>query len=103
MPQVIVTEGAAEGLERCRKFLAAKAPDAARRAGQAIERQFLLLETFPDIGRPFPDMPELRELVIAFGDAGYVALYRHESADDTVYVLAFRHQNEAGYLNQPKP
>lgn len=97
MPQVIVTEGAAEGLERCRKFLAAKAPDAARRAGQAIERQFLLLETAPDIGRPFPEMPELRELVIAFGDSGYVALYRHEPAADAVYVLAFRHQKEAGY------
>jgi len=42
-------------------------------------------------------MPELRELVIAFGDSGYVALYRHEAADDVVYVLAFRHQKEAGY------
>ncbi len=97
MPQVIVTEGATEGLERCRKFLAAKAPDAARRAGQAIERQFLMLETVPDIGRPFPEMPELRELVIAFGDSGYVALYRHEPSADAVYVLAFRHQKEAGY------
>ena len=97
MPQVIVTQGAAEGLERCRKFLTAKAPEAAKRAGQAIERQFLLLETAPDIGRPFPEMPELRELVIAFGDSGYVAPYRHESADDAVYVLAFRHQKEAGY------
>ena len=97
MPQVIVTAGAAEGLERCRKFLAAKAPQAARRAGQAIERQFLLLETDPDIGRPFPEMPEFRELVIAFGDSGYVALYRHEPADDAVNVLAFRHQKEAGY------
>ena len=97
MPQVIVTEGAAEGLERCRRFLAAKTPEAAQRAGQAIERQFLLLETAPDIGRPFPEMPELRELVIAFGDSGYVALYRHEAADDVVYVLAFRHQKEAGY------
>ena len=96
MPQVIVTEGAADGLERCRRFLAVKTPDAARRAGQAIERQFLLLETAPDIGRPFPEMPELRELVIAFGDSGYVALYRHEPADDAVYVLAFRHQKEAG-------
>ena len=73
MPRLIITEGAAEGLERCRRFLAAKAPEAAQRAGQAIERQFLLLETAPDIGRPFPDMPELRELVIAFGDSGYVA------------------------------
>lgn len=97
MPQVVVTEGATEGLERCRKFLAAKAPEAARRAGQAIEQQFLLLETAPNMGRPLPEMPELRELVIAFGDSGYVALYRHEPADDTVYVLAFRHQKEAGY------
>jgi len=96
VPQVIVAEGAAEGLERCRSFLAVKAPDAARRAGQAIERQFLLLETAPDIGRPFHETPELRELVIAFGDSGYVALYRHEPAADAVYVLAFRHQKEAG-------
>jgi len=97
VPQVIVTEGASAGLERCRLFLQAKAPEAARRAGQAIERQFLLLETAPDIGRPFPEMPELRELVIAFGDSGYVALYHHELADDAVYILAFRHQKEAGY------
>ncbi len=97
MPQVIVTEDAAKGLERCRQFLTTKAPEAARRAGQAIEQQFLLLEALPDIGRPFPEMPELRELVIAFGDSGYVALYRHELADDAVYVLAFRHQKEAGY------
>lgn len=97
MPQVIVTERAAEGLERCRRFLSARVPEAARRAGEAIARQLLLLETAPDIGRPFPEILELRELVIAFGDSGYVALYRHEPADDAVYVLAFRHQKEAGY------
>ena len=100
MPQVIVTEGAAVGLERCRRFLAVKATEAARRAGQAIERQFLLLETAPDIGQPFPEMPELRELVIAFGDSGCVALCRHEAADAAVYVLAFRHQKEAGYSQE---
>jgi hypothetical protein len=42
-------------------------------------------------------MPELRELVIAFGDSGYVALYRREATDDAVYILAFRHQKEVGY------
>jgi hypothetical protein len=42
-------------------------------------------------------LPELRELVIPFGGSGYVALYRHEPADDAVYVLAFRHQKEAGF------
>jgi plasmid stabilization system protein ParE len=97
VPQVIVTESAVEGLERCRHFLTTKAPEAANRAGQIIERQFLLLEATPDIGRPLPNLPELRELVIPFGDSGYVALYRHEPTDNTVYVLAFRHQKEAGY------
>ncbi len=57
----------------------------------------MLLETAPDIGRPFPEMPELRELMIAFGDSGYAALYRHEPDDGAVYVLAFRHQKEAGH------
>jgi len=80
-----------------RRFLVAKFPEAAKRAGQAIERHFSMLETLPDMGRPFPDAPELRELVISFGDSGYVALYRHEPADNAVYVLAFRHQKEAGY------
>ena len=97
VPQVIVVEGAARGLERCRRFLAENNQPAARRAGQAIERQFAILETNPEAGRPFPESPELRELMIEFGGSGYVALYRHEPAADTVYVLAFRHQKEAGY------
>jgi plasmid stabilization system protein ParE len=59
------------------------------RAGQAIERYFAILETDPDIGRPLDDLPELRELIIPFGDSGYVGLYRHEV--DAVYVVAFRH------------
>ena len=97
MPQVIVTEGAASGLERCRTFLAGKSPLAVKRAGQAIEQRFAHLETDPDIGRPFPELTELRELVIDFGDSGYVALYRHDPVTDVVFVLAFRHQKEAGY------
>ena len=97
MPQVIVTEGATEGLEKCRRFLATKAPEGARRAGLAIARQLLLLETAPDVGRPVYELPALRELMISFGDSGYVALYPHEPSDDAVYVLAFRHQKEAGY------
>ncbi len=97
MPRVIVTQGAVEGLERCRQFLASKATDATGRAALAIEKRFLLLETVSDIGRPLPEIPELRELVITFGDSGYVALYRYEPTHDAVYVLAFRHQKEAGY------
>ncbi len=66
------------------------------RAGQAIEHQFARLKNEPETGRPFDDLPELRELIIPFGDSGYVALYHFDVKSDTVYVLAFRHQKEAG-------
>jgi plasmid stabilization system protein ParE len=84
-------------LERCRQFLAQKSPAASRRAAQAILRQFELLTTQPGIGRPLEDEPSLRELIVSFGDSGYVALYRYDQQTDTVFVLAFRHQKEAGY------
>lgn len=97
MPRVIVTEGALRGLERCRHFLRAKAPEAVGRAGRVIAQHFQMLESVPDVGRPDDELPELRELIVPFGEAGYVALYRYEPGDDAVYVLAFRHQKEAGY------
>ena len=97
MPRVIITEGAAEGLERCRLFLAEKNFKATMRAAQAIEQQFLLLEREPEIGRPLDDLIELRELMIPFGDSGYIALYHFDLKADSVYVLAFRHQKETGY------
>lgn len=97
MPQIIITEGAVQGLERCRLFLAGKNPLAAVRAGQAIEHSFALLKAEPEIGRPLDDLPELREFIIPFGESGYVALYRYEIKTDSLFILAFRHQKEAGY------
>ncbi len=97
MPRLIVTKGAIQGMERCRLFLAEKNSNASKRASQAIGYHFSLLETGPEIGRPLDDIPEIRELIIPFGESGYVALYRIEQKIDSVYILAFRHQKEAGY------
>jgi len=97
MTRIIITQNAALGLERCRLFLAGKNPLAARRAAEAIKKAFSLLAEFPDMGRPYEREPGLRELLVAFGDSGYVALYRHEPEGNAVFVLAFRHQREAGY------
>ena len=97
MPRLIVTQGAARGLDRCRRFLDDRSPEAAQRAGKIIAHQLARLETTPAIGRPVDAAIALRELVIGFGDSGYVALYHHVPADDAVYLLAFRHQREAGY------
>lgn len=97
MTRLIVTPQAAQGLERCRQFLAGKNPLAAQRAAEAIKRHLQLLQQYPEAGRPLDDIPELRELLIPFGDTGYVMLYRHAPERDAVMLLAFRHQKEAGY------
>ena len=89
-PQVIITENAAQGLERCRHFLAEKKPQATRHAAQAIGRQFMFLKTNPGIGRPIARHPQLSELVIGIEDFGYIALYHYELELYVVYVLAFR-------------
>lgn len=97
MPRVIITKAAVSGLSRCRKFLSQKNIYAIIRSAQVIKRMFALLETDPEIGRPLDDTPELREIIIPFGDSGYIALYRYEVKLDAVFVLAFRHQKEAKY------
>lgn len=96
MPRIVITQEATQGLERCRLFLAEKSR-AAIRASQTIKQSFALLQSEPGTGRPLDDPSELRELIIPFGEAGYIALYRYEVKTDTVYVLAFRHQKEVGY------
>ncbi|THV14280.1 type II toxin-antitoxin system RelE/ParE family toxin [Rhizobium rhizophilum] len=97
MPRLIVTKRAAAGIGRCRSFLGQHSSEAAARAGQSIVLTLFKLETSPLIGRPVEGHNPLRELVIPFGKSGYVALYRYDAEAETVYVLAFRHQREAGY------
>lgn len=96
MPQLIITAKAADGLERCRLFLAEKNPSASMRASEVIQKSFNLLKSQPKIGRPTETKP-LRELIIPFGSSGYVALYLYEEKVDTVYILAFKHAKEVGY------
>jgi len=49
------------------------------------------------MGRPFDGDHHLRELPIPFGESEYIALYRFKPEADAVYVLAVRHQREAGH------
>ena len=97
MPRVIVTQGAAEGLERCRRFLIEKNPLASTRAAQVIGDCLNRLENDPGLGRLVAGQSMLREMIIPFGSSGYIALYRHDETLDLVFVLAFRHQKELGF------
>ena len=54
-----------------------------------------ILRHSPLIGRPV--RAGRRELIVGQGGRGYVVLYRHVPAVDTVFVLAIRSQREEGY------
>jgi plasmid stabilization system protein ParE len=97
MPQVIFAPGAIRDLQRIRDFLHQKNPIAAKRAAVTIIQSVQVLGQQPHSGRPVEDMPEAyREWVIEFGDSGYVARYRLD--DETIVILAVRHQREAGFI-----
>ena len=69
----------------------------AERALEAILAGIATLERMPFTCRKATaDSPFLRELIIPFGAAGYVALFEIDDAQ-TVTVLALRHQRESDY------
>jgi len=72
---------------------------AAEKARGAIAKAIELLEVFPFSCRKAlggDRNPFLRELIIPFGESGYVALFEIENRD-TVTLLAVRHQREEDY------
>lgn len=84
-------------VERLFAFLLLRDKPAARRALGAIRNAIRILEQFPFNGRiADEDNPMVRELVIPFGSAGYVALYAVRG--EMITILAIRHQFEDDYL-----
>ncbi len=93
MPQVIFAPAALRDLERLRAFLRPKNPLAAQRAGATIKKVIQGLAEYPQMGRPMEDMElAYRELLIGFGESGYVAVYRY--SEQTITTTAVRHQRE---------
>jgi plasmid stabilization system protein ParE len=98
--QVRFTEEAEADLLRLYEFILAK--DQAdwslpSRALEAIKNGIRGLELSPfSYRKATPDNPFLRELIIPFGASGYVALFEIDN-DQTVTILAVRHQLEEDY------
>lgn len=96
------TAGARDDLVRLFQFLLDRARtaedlDRADRALDAITSAIdHHLRRFPFACRKVGESPFLRELVIAFGHSGYVALFEIDDAT-TVTILAVRHQREDDY------
>lgn len=94
---VRIGKAAQDDLERLLDFLAPVDYPVALRARAAIERGYEFLSEMPFAGRKVDAAnPFLRELLIPFGSAGYVALFEIDD-DTTVTILAVRHQREDDY------
>lgn len=100
--RVRYTAAARDDLLRLFDFLLNRAQtvedfDLAQRAIDTITHELEMhLSRSPFIFRKASKSPFLRELVIAFGSNGYVALYEIQDAK-TVNILAVRHQLEDDY------
>ncbi len=91
------TEEAKADIERLYEFLLEKDVRAAERALTALRRGFALLAYSPYSCRMADrNSPRLREFLVPFGLAGYVALFEIDPRA-TVTVLAIRHQREDDY------
>lgn len=94
MARLIYAVRALDDLERLSDFLLDVDPVAAPATIDLIAEAVEVLANHPLVGRPVE--AGLRELIISRGRTGYVALYSFESTQDTVMILAIRHQREAG-------
>lgn len=96
MAKVVYSARALDHIERAFQFLRDRSPDAALNAVTAIQSAVDNLAAHPLVGRRVKG--ELRELIISYGQSGYVALYRFVVPRDEVRILAIRHQRELGFL-----
>lgn len=95
--QIRYTDEAIDDLKRLYAFLLEQDLKAAEHALQSITNALDLLKTFPFTCRKAQaDNPFLRELIIPFGNNGYVALFEIEEKS-MVTILAMRHQREDDY------
>lgn len=98
--RVRFTEAAENDLVRLYEFILDKDQtdwSLAARALEAIKNGIRSLELSPfSYRKAMSGNPFLRELIIPFGASGYVALFEIED-EQTVTVLAVRHQREEDY------
>lgn len=94
--EVRFARGADDDLVRLFTFLAERDPRTAARALRAIRKGLSMAAQMPYSCRRAGPRTPLRESVISFGQAGYVAIF--EVAEDHVLVLAIRHQREDDLL-----
>ncbi len=96
MAKVVYAARSLDHIERAFQFLRDKNPDVALDAVTAIQSAVDNLAAHPLVGHRVEG--ELRELIISYGQTGYVAFYRFVVSRKEVRILAIRHQRKLGFL-----
>ena len=96
MATVVYSARALSHLESAFELLVSENPHASGATASAIRSAVENLAAHPLLGRRVHG--DIRELVISFGQTGYIALYRFVVPRDEVRVLAIRHQREIGFV-----
>jgi plasmid stabilization system protein ParE len=95
--KVRLTAKARADLKRLYAYMLDRDEEAAMRALQTITSSMGVIEEFPFSCRKAPgENSLLRELLVPFGSAGYIILFRIDNSK-TVTVAAIRHQREDDY------
>ena len=94
---IVFAEEAFDDLEQIFEFNYEREPATALAHVEAVRSAVLILDAHPRIGRPTGAGSALRELVISYGESGYIAIYEHAPVEKIVRIVAIRHQREAGY------
>jgi len=89
--KLIWTVTARADLIRLRQFIEPHNPDAARRVANAIKKATVLLLEHPAIGARIEERED-RELLIPFGQRGYILRYRLH--DGAIVILRLWHVRE---------
>ena len=95
MSRIVLAAQVRADFDRIFDFLFEHVPEFAAVRIEAIVAAINILESSPMIGRPVAFGQ--RELVIATGSSGYLALYRYDPVLDIAFVLAVRSQRERDY------
>jgi toxin ParE1/3/4 len=90
---ILLSSDAVSDVNRLRSFLRARNPDAAVRALAKIWAALERVERFPELGRPTEDA-DIRQIVVAFGAAGYIVRYRRLVDTDDLFVTRIWHGRE---------
>lgn len=96
MPQIRYTQRIMEDFARLSAFLQENAPNKTSEAIQKIFDKIEVLINFPELGNTVLNekYQNLRQLVIPYGKAGYVALYNYDKENDVIIMETIRHSRE---------